>query len=329
MIFDDLKKLKQKFISFSGECFLCIASTANLNNPSIVLGSDRESDGILAGYIILREIDLLPSIIKTFDKEISKYFIDCEVKSGIDLLKASHDLIPLNRRHYFKPNDFTVEAADEWLAQRIPNLKDVKIAIIGAGNIGTKLALRLAERGSTVRLLRRKPLILEPIVASLNSILRGTGCIVACSSILECCAQASIIIGCTPGTPTIEAEAVRVSEAAFLLDIGNGCFSKSAIEESRKKGCLLEVLSPAAGWEGFLRRYLVTRNLQRNTGRRQLENGIWIVSRGTLGESDDVLVDNLENPTKIIGVCNGLGDLAYGTKAVQKIKLVEECLGII
>lgn len=328
MIFDKIKKIKDKFSSFKGHCFLCLATTANINNPPILFGSFRQADDFLCANLIFRETKQIPVIIKSLDKYIAKFFIDCEVKAGIDLCAETNNLISPERRYYFKPNDFTVEAADEWIAHRIKKLKDTKICIVGAGNIGSKLALRLAERGSIVRLVGLRFDLLQIKVNGLNLISRGSGSIFACPSITEGCSDANAIIGCTPGIAAINDEAVGVSQAELLLDIGNGCFDKSAILRARQRKKSLEVLSPTAGWEGFFRRYLVTKKLHSSMGCRQLKSGIRIVSRGLLGEAGDILVDDILKPKSIIGICNGMGDLIYNREAMQKIKSAEKSLGI-
>ena len=329
MIPAEFSKLHERLASHDGECVLCLATTANVNNPPVLLGSLRLADGILAGNLILRETASLPEIIKRFDALVSRFFIDCEVKAGINLGAAVHELIPSNRRHFFKPNDFTVEAADEWVAQRMPKLEGARVGIVGAGNIGAKLALRLAERGSEVRLVGRRIAILEATVQGLNAFLRGSGAVIACPSIVDACARADVIIGCTPGTAAIDTEAIEISQASLMLDVGNGCFTRGAIAAAQELGLSLEVLSPTAGWEGFLRRYAATRKLQQGLGRRQLDSGEWIVSRGIMGAAGDVLVDDISQPTRVIGVCNGMGDLLYGDEAMQRMKSVEANLGIV
>lgn len=329
MISAEVAKLYERLESHDGECVLCLATTANVNNPPVLVGSSRLADGILAGNLILRETVSLPEIIKRFDALVSRFFVDCEVKAGINLGAAVHDLIPSSRRHFFKPNDFTVEAADEWVAQRMPELEGARVGIIGAGNIGAKLALRLAERGSEVWLVGRRIAILEATVQGLNAILRGGGAVIASTSVVNACAQADVIIGCTQGTAAIDTEAIEISQASLILDVGNGCFTRGAILAAQELGVSLEVLSPTAGWEGSLRRYAVTRKLQQGMGRRQLDGGEWIVSRGIMGAAGDVLVDDISQPTRVIGVCNGMGDLLYGDEAMQRMKSVEKNLGLV
>lgn len=329
MIQDELDRLYGSLAAHDGERILCLACTANVNNPPVLVCSSRLSEEVLAGNLILREITMLPQIVKRFEAVVAKFFIDCEIKAGVDLGAAVQSLIAPDKRHFFKPNDFTVEAADEWIGQRMQDLRGARAAVVGAGNIGAKLALRLAERGSEVRLVARRIAPLRATAEGLSAIMRGRGSITAVPNVIAACLEADLIVGCTPGTPAIDAPAVIGSKAVLLLDVGNGCFTHAAIAVAQQRDLSLEVLSPIAGWEGFMRRYFATRKLQQGLGRRQLEGGVWIVSRGIMGAAGDVLVDDVSIPRRVIGICNGSGDLLYGEEAMQRIKYVEDRLGIV
>lgn len=323
-----LDRLHARLSTHQGTRFLCLATTANVNNPPLHVGSTRLTDSILAGNIIFRDINLVSEVLERFDSLISTYFIDCEIKSGIDISASAAKLIDEKRRHFFKPNDFTVEAADEWMAQRIPDLRNSKIAIVGAGNIGIKLGIRLAERGSTVRLVGRRPDMLSKIVAGLNQIKRGSGTLVACETLSEAVKDVASVIGCTPGNGEIGLEAVEESAASFMLDIGNGCFSSDAIALAQERNISIEVLSPTAGWSGYIRRYLATQSILKGLGRREIETGVWLVSQGVMGRHGDILVDDVWCPTRVIGVCNGNGDLLYGEVALDKVQSMEIKFGL-
>ena len=324
-----LDKLHERLAAHDGERMLCLGTTTNVNNPPLLVGSARMADGALAGNLILRDAALLPALVDRFDDIVSVFFVDCEVKANVDLAAAARAAIAPQKLHFFKPNDFTVEAADEWIAQRMPDPIGVRAAVIGAGNVGAKLALRLAERGCEVRLVGRRAESLEATVRGLKAIMRGAGSIVATTDIGAACVDARLVVGCTPGTPAVDAAALAAAGDVLLLDVGNGCFAPEAIAAAQGRGLMIEVLSPTAGWEGFVRRYSATRELQQGLGRRQLDNGVWIVSRGVMGSAGDVLVDNVSRPGRIIGICNGMGDLLYGEEAMQRMKYVEESLGIV
>ena len=324
-----LDKLHERIAAHDGERMLCLATTTNVNNPPLLVGSTRMAEGALAGNLILRDATLLPALVDRFEDVVSVFFVDCEVKAEIDLAAAARRAIAPQKLHFFKPNDFTVEAADEWIAQRMPDLIGVRTAVVGAGNVGAKLALRLAERGCEVRLMGLRAASLEATVRGLNAIKRGAGSIVATTDIGAACVDARLVVGCTPGTPAVDAAALTVAGDVLLLDVGNGCFAPEVIDAAQRRGLMIEVLSPTAGWEGFVRRYSATRELQQGLGRRQLDNGVWIVSRGVMGSAGDVLVDDVSRPGRIIGICNGMGDLLYGEEAMQRMKYVEENLGIV
>ena len=75
----------------------------------------------------------------------------------------------------YKGNDLTVQASDTFLNNYF--LKDIrglggkKILILGSGNIGSKLVLKLVESGAEVFLYRRNLKKLKKIVETINLLL--------------------------------------------------------------------------------------------------------------------------------------------------------------
>ena len=330
MMTNEVVTLREKLSAHVGQRFLSIATTANINNPPLMIGSLRPFEGTLTGNVILRDASLLAEIVTAFEPIVALFFIDCEIKGGVDLVATAQDLIPVEKLHYFKPNDFTVEALDEWIAQRARRGRGSRAAIIGAGNIGAKIALRLSERGFEVRLAGKNLEKTTLTASALNAISLGGGAISAATDTLTACTNANLILGCTPGVAVIDAKEIGAAASdALLIDVGNGTFSRAAIAKAQRRFMTLEVLAPTAGWDGFMRRFFSTQDLQRGLGRRMLENSVWIVSRGVMGFPGDVLVDNVNVPSRVIGVCNGTGDLLYGEEAVRRMKIVEDSLGIV
>lgn len=325
----EVQSLRARLSAHAGRRHLSLATTANINNPPLFVGSDRCVGDMLAGNIILRSSSFLPELIAYLDAVVDCYFVDSETKGGICLRTEAAALIEPGRLHFMKPNDFTVEALDEWLSQKDARLHDRGVTVIGAGNIGGKIALRLAERGCHVRLASRNHERCDALCRGLGALLQGGGRLEAVASPVEACRNADILLSCTPGIPALDQDAIRgVSAGCLLMDVGNGSFSKEAMEEAHRRGLRVEVLSAAAGWEGYLARMTATRSLQQAMGRRMLDEGQWIVSRGILGQAGDALVDNIASPTRVIGICNGSGDLIYGDEAMQRRQRTESLLGI-
>lgn len=323
-----LARLKEDLVAHAGERVLCLSTTANVRNPSLFVGSPRRTDGLLAGNLIIRDPSLVADIVKAFDPIVSMFFADCEIKAGFDLSKIVCQMVAPGRLHLFKPNDFTVEAMDEWIAARFGAAEPGRAAIIGAGNIGTKIALRLAERGFEVRLFGRKIEKVRVTVAGLESVIRGAGRIVASEDIAEACLGAALVVGCTAGIPVVDREAVAsVQDGAMLLDAGNGTFTREGISEAHRRSILVEVLAPSAGWDGFIRRFLITRQMRADLGRRHIDGQFWLVSRGLLGARGDVLVDSISRPTRVLGICDGEGDVMHGEEAGNARMIAEDWIG--
>jgi hypothetical protein len=49
--------------------------------------------------------------------------------------------------------------------------------------------------------------------------------------------------------------------------------------------------------------------MEQEIGRQEIKKGVFIVSGGCMGLSGDIVVDNYLNPSRIIGVADGMGDL--------------------
>ena len=77
----------------------------------------------------------------------------------LTLKDLEKEMIKKSKILIFKANDLTLDAIDIFLSQitldDIRGMGNKKITILGAGNLGSKLALRLVERGANVCINRR------------------------------------------------------------------------------------------------------------------------------------------------------------------------------
>ena len=65
------------------------------------------------------------------------------------------DRIKKSKIFEFKPSDITVNATWSFLSQRLNFLSGKKVSILGSGNIGSKLALKLVESNVNVSITRK------------------------------------------------------------------------------------------------------------------------------------------------------------------------------
>ena len=209
----------------------------------------------------------------------------------------------------------SVEAVDGFLTQAVKH--DVRgiggkiVAILGAGNIGTKLALKLVEQGAHVVITRRNKQKLESITNALNFIkpvntkerIEGT------TDNEQAVIGANILIGTTPGVPVITADMVcRLSDNPIIIDVGKGTLFPDAIKEAEKMKIDIYRLDVSAAFEGMIQKLWSLENTFDKKMGRRFFCGESLVSGGFMGRNNEIVFDNVRDPKIVYGIANGNGD---------------------
>ena len=315
----------------------CIGNTTKKISRDYFFTPIRNTLQCVSASIIIDRVALAELLTKTIDGKVDYIFVDTEKKISPDLYSA-HDAGNVERavRGFatkskvltYKGNDLTVDALDCFFAQMLSfderGLGAKKVAIIGAGNIGFKIALKLTERGAHVVLVRRDKEKLDLIVEAINCV-KPAGTIakaVGTTDMREAVKDADVVIGLTPGTKDITAEMISlVKEDAVLIDAGKGSFSPEAIQEAERRWLKIYRASVTASFEGQINMLLKMEELlEKTVGRREWE-GIAIVSGSLLGRKGEMVVDNIFDPAEIYGIADGFGDFNRNPSAKEKRNL--------
>lgn len=212
----------------------------------------------------------------------------------------------------FKPSDLTVDATWMFVSQRMRSLSGKKVSILGSGNIGSKLALKLAECGADVQIFRRNSCKGKEIALGLNQI-KSTHAsldIKFCSDPIKTSKAADVLIGSTNGCQVIDKDIVNsVKKTCLIIDLGKNNLSKDAIDLARKK--LMEIcradVTPAL--ESYIYEIFKMQEIfQSSYGSRDL-GFCTIVGGGFFGNFGDIVVDKVKSPSRIFGVSQGDGTL--------------------
>ena len=303
-----IKKAKEE----NKKSMFSIATTSNINNRDILFPSIRETDKTICGNILLNSDKYLKEIIKEIDGIVEIILVDAETKvlNITNLELKVRNLVKKSKIFTFRPNDLTVDAADALIAQIKYPLKDKKVTIIGGGNIGSKLAIKLVERGVNVYLTRKNERKLKKISEGLNTIKSDylKSKIYYTTQNLRAAENADILIGTTPGISAITKEMIcKIKSSCIIIDIGNGTIFPDAIEEAKRRKIKIFCLFMKPGYDGALETIFQTEELIKRQKSRNLEN-FSIISGGILGRRGDIIVDNVDNPAKIIAIADGKGD---------------------
>ena len=312
------KKTKRKII-------FTIGNTSKINNNQSFLTPIREFKSyIIMGANIYSEKEAI-KLSRVIDHYVYGVFVDCEKKipknisiSGLlsNIERRVKEELKKAKIFLYKGNDLTVENADNFLSlyfkDDLRGLGGKTISILGAGNIGSKLALKLVERGAKVIITRRKIKKLKIIVKALNFIKpKFTKQDVSYStSNYKAAEYSEIILGCSNSINSIISKSLikNCKNLKLIIDIGKGSVSEDAVSYAYKNfieiyrldisNSLLSMIESQINFE---------EKFFKNSGRKKYKN-YFIVSGGQLGKKGDIIVDNINKPKHIYGIANGKGD---------------------
>ncbi|PKO41831.1 MAG: hypothetical protein CVU30_12890 [Betaproteobacteria bacterium HGW-Betaproteobacteria-3] len=315
----------------------CIGNTRKINATGLYFSPIRKTSRLIAGSAIVYDVDQAVAVAKAVDGKVDYVLVDTEKKISPELYgeenvgnveRAIRETVTQSRVLTYKGNDLTVDSIEMLIVQILSSyprgLSGKKAAIIGAGNVGSKLALKLVERGMDVAILRRDQDKLAAIVAALNIIkpAETIANVSAASDGLSAARGAHLLVGLTQGTPVITVSMVDVlAPGAVLLDGGKGCCESDAICHAQARNIPIYRADIRPGFEGHMGMVLETERIVLHAlGRREFD-GVPVVSGGLLARPDEVVVDSVTEPSAAFGLANGLGDFVRVLNIEQSRRL--------
>ena len=319
--------------SFNKKTIFSISTTAKQEENSYMTPIRDCDSFVLTGCIIFDQ-KILPTLLKKIDGEVDVILVDSEkkipmsidnnFKSGPELYQTvgyvetgsvsriCFEYIKKSKVFEFKPNDLTVNATWSFLSQRFRFLSGKKISILGAGNIGSKLALKLVECGAEVHLHRRDFYKGHHIVHGLN-LIKPEGVIANIhfhQNIMQASFLSDILIGASNGHPVIDSDVVNsVKKSCLIVDLGKNNLTKKAIKIAAQHSVEIYRTDVTPAIESYVHEVLKMQDILENSyGKKELDF-CNIISGGFFGGLGDVVVDRINNPKRIIGVAQGDGAL--------------------
>jgi hypothetical protein len=224
----------------------------------------------------------------------------------------------------FKPNDLTVNAAWIFLSQQLKFLSGKKICILGAGNIGSKLALKLVECGAEIHIYRRDFTKGTQIVNGLNLVKPESvkARIQFHTDPLLATSMADVLIGASNGYAIIDEGMIRnVKKDCLIVDLGKNNLTKSAIEFATVCSMNIYRTDIAPAIESFVYEVFRMQDILENSCGKKDLGFCNIIGGGYFGAYGDVLVDRISNPLKVLGVAQGDGMLKKVLNSIDKANI--------
>ena len=301
-----------------------ISTTSKKTNKKVIFLPIRDTIYGIFGAVTVYDIEVAKNICKFLDGKIDFILVDAERKLEKiqNLPQIIFDTAKKTKIFTFKNNDLTTNSADSLITNILKNNCNKKISIVGIGNIGAKLALKLIEREFNVYIASRNLKKTRKIASALNLIKpKFSKTKIHSRSIKNIGKNVDVLVGFTSGIPIINERIVELmNKNSIIIDGGIGTINEDGIKKAKIKNIRIFRLDIRPGFiaeisnifetEYFLNHIMGVKNL----------DGIKIVAGGYYGNFGDVIVDNITKPEKIIGIADGLGGVIQENITKQMIR---------
>jgi len=319
--FDKIESLKKETKKRTA---LLLGTTVKIEDSLFYTTPIRQTDDYIIGGIVYYDINALDSKIDYIEQHFNTLFIDIEVKNRNfkdcrpwEVISEKFQNI---RKIPYKSNDLTVLSFRDYFNNLFFDTK--KAIVIGAGNIGAKLAIHLVENGIQTYLFRRDVKRCEKIVEGINATISefSTGKAHLITDIDKEEGPFNLVVLCTPGIPVFGDEYFeKWHQPKYLVDIGKGCFETEFLEKKIRSP--LFRLDVSHQIEKMVDHYNFTYNHFSKSWIERALGEITVVPSGLLARKDEIIVDRVENATQVYGISNGCGDLVRNLSDEQKLKI--------
>lgn len=328
-----IKELNSKSKKMKIKTGFVISTTTKKSQDNIVFLPIRETKHVICGAATLYNIKTVKSIIKYLDGKIDYFIIDGEqkVKQLSNLVRDVSLYSKKTKVLTFKNNDVAADTADVLISQLIGNFNKKKIAIIGMGNIGSKLALKLVERGMNVFIASSTFGKAKKVANALNTIKpKECKAEILPKDITMIAHNVDLLIGFTPGIPVIDSKMVnQMKRNGILIDGGSGTIYTDVVQDAQKKGIRVMRLDISTGFASAVALSFEMKKFLDKIFEYKNYKGIRMISRGIYGVYGDVIVDNVSNPTQVVGIADGRGKVLHQKLTPllnQKINVVKQLI---
>ena len=339
-LLNDIRQVASKDRLTSG--FIIGSTAKKVENNKFYITPLRNTGLMIVGGVIVYNEQQAIDVAKRIDGKVDYVLVDAEKK--IPLSKSDSGDIPNIERRVreqiscstlwvYKGNDVTVEAVDALLGylykDDLQGIGGKKVAILGTGNLGAKIALKLVERGADVFATRRNTKKLEKISDAINIIKSQytTAKVTWTSDNLYAATNADIVIGATNGNPVVTEKIIDcMTPKGVIVDVGKGTITPAAIKKGEKLKKNIFRVDVTAALCGLIKTLSMTEEvLSKITGRRKIDD-LTIIAGGILGFPGEVVVDNVTSPRYIYGVADGKGDFDRTVSKDQLEKISQKLL---
>ena len=306
-ILQDLENNNAKKIGF------VFSTTSKISKEKLIFLPIRKTDYGVFGAITIYNLTIAKQIAKFLDGKIDFLFVDAEknLKKVPNLVQTISKTVKKTPVFSFKNNDLTTNTADALVSSLLQNNIHKKISIVGLGNIGTKLSLKLVERGFEVFVASTNLQRTRKVSKAIN-LIKSRNCKSKIHSTnVNNVSKNSNLLVCFSSKSDIITEQIvqKMKNNSIIIDGGIGTISKKGLDEAKNKKIALYRLDIRPGFIAEVTLIFENQKFIQNILGKNVIDNVTIVSGGFYGKCGDIVVNSITNPTQIFGIADGFGGL--------------------
>jgi hypothetical protein len=321
----DLKGDLNKKIVFT------VGNTRVFDSSSFYLTPIRLIDDLLISGIVLFSETEGSIVFNLLDGKVDFIFVDCEKKSKnnksglFNIERLSVELIIKSKLYFYKGNDVTVDSIDSFIFQFYKSSNQLlggkNILVVGIGNIGFKIALKLVERGVNV-FLKSRDYSKAKLLADTINLIKPSETISSVKVYSPKLDYNAVILSHLKPLADNDDVIDTLHSQALMIDVGKGCLTNHQINLLNDKNILSYRLDIG---ETFINQIKLTLsdikkfNIPKS---KKLLDGYSLIEPGIIGKENDVVIDSIKNPKVIYGICNGIGGLTTNINKSEIFKKI-------
>lgn len=287
----------------------------------------RITDSLLICGLCNISADLIQCALEEYGRSIEYIFVDVEKKGDMELSSDfqvistgnTEDVVArfFDRKQIraLRVDAITAEAVVDLTLEKEPFIYESKIALIGLGSIGARVALSLIQCGCNINIHCRDSRKAKERLAMIEGL---KGELVLARGIIHrrietCISKADVVIVCTNSERVLDGkQALCMKEKASVLSVGHGEMSQEFIEKCNSRN--IDVLRFDCGPFLVSRIESILRSERYKGGRVCVNNEFRLVSHGFPGREGDIVVDDAYKPTLEYGRVDKDGRFERGLK---------------
>ena len=321
----DLKGDLNKKIVFT------VGNTRVFDSSSFYLTPTRLIDDLLISGIVLFSETEGSIVFNLLDGKVDFIFVDCEKKSKnnkngfFNIERLSVELITKSKLYFYKGNDVTVDSIDSFIFQFYKSSNQLlggkNILVVGIGNVGFKIALKLVERGVNV-FLKSRDYSKAKLLADTINLIKPLETISSVKCYLPKLEYNAVILSHLKPLADNDDVIDTLNSQALMIDVGKGCLTNHQINLLNDKNIVSYRLDIG---ETFINQIKLTLsgvkkfNIPKS---KKLLDGYSLIEPGIIGKENDVVIDSIKNPKVIYGICNGIGGLTTNINKSEILKKI-------